>query len=62
MHLLADAIVILDVFEKKTAKTKQAVIDTCRRRLKAYGSDVESETAGGCLIPTRGSSYKQRLA
>lgn len=31
-----DAIVILDVFSKKTAQTPQSVIDQCRRRLKEY--------------------------
>jgi phage-related protein len=33
-----DAIVILGVFEKKTQKTPQEVIDTCRRRLRQYES------------------------
>lgn len=32
----ADAIVILDVFAKKTSTTPKAVIDTCRKRLKEY--------------------------
>ena len=32
----ADAIVILDVFQKKTAKTPQRVLDTCRQRLRDY--------------------------
>jgi phage-related protein len=31
-----DAIVILDVFEKKTEKTPEAVIEGCRRRLRLY--------------------------
>jgi phage-related protein len=31
-----DAIVILDVFQKKTTKTPQHVIDACRQRLRAY--------------------------
>lgn len=31
-----DAIVILDVFAKKSAKTPQGVIDACRRRLRQY--------------------------
>lgn len=33
-----DAIVILDVFEKKTPKTPQGVIDNCQRRLRLYDS------------------------
>ncbi len=32
----ANAIVILDVFEKKTEKTPDAVIQNCRRRLRLY--------------------------
>lgn len=31
-----DAIVILEVFEKKTRSTPPQVIETCRRRLKSY--------------------------
>jgi phage-related protein len=31
-----DAIVILDVFEKKTSQTPRHVIETCRRRLMLY--------------------------
>ena len=31
-----DAIVIAEVFAKKTEKTPKAVLDTCRRRLKEY--------------------------
>ena len=32
----ADAILILAIFDKKTATTPNAVIDDCRRRLKRY--------------------------
>ena len=32
----AEAIVILDVFEKKTNRTPQHIIGTCRDRLKRY--------------------------
>jgi phage-related protein len=31
-----DAIVILEVFAKRTAQTPKAVLDVCRRRLKEY--------------------------
>ncbi len=31
-----DAIVIVEVFAKKTAKSPAAVLDACRRRLKEY--------------------------
>ena len=35
-----DAIVIVEVFEKKTGKTPNSVIDICKRRLRNY--DYES--------------------
>ena len=35
-RLDADAVVIADVFAKKTRTTPQEVIETCRRRLRAY--------------------------
>ena len=35
-HLAPDAVVILEVFSKKTGTTPKAVIDTCRGRLRAY--------------------------
>jgi len=33
-----DAIVILEVFEKKSQKTPQEVIENCRRRIRLYES------------------------
>jgi len=36
----ADAILILEVFEKKTNRTPQGVIDICRRRLRRYRKGV----------------------
>lgn len=33
-----DAIIILDVFEKKTETTPKHVIDNCKRRIKFYDS------------------------
>lgn len=38
----ADAVVILDVFKKKTQQTPQSLIDTCRRRLREYDRVMES--------------------
>jgi phage-related protein len=35
-HVDTDAIVILEVFDKRTRKTPQKVLDTSRRRLRAY--------------------------
>ena len=37
-HIDEDAILILDVFEKRTQTTPQVVIDTCKRRLALYDS------------------------
>lgn len=33
-----DAVVILEVFEKKTQKTPKSIIDTCKKRLISYDS------------------------
>jgi phage-related protein len=33
----ADAVVVLDVFSKKTAKIPRSVVESCRARLKRYG-------------------------
>ncbi len=33
-----DAIIILELFDKKTHKTPQEVIETCKRRLRMYES------------------------
>ena len=35
-HIATDAVVILDVFSKKTAATPNEVLTNCRRRLAAY--------------------------
>jgi phage-related protein len=35
-HVAADAVVVLDVFSKKTEATPKAAVDTCRTRLAAY--------------------------
>ena len=37
----ADAIVIGDVFAKKTNTTPKKVIDVCKRRFKKYEEDIE---------------------
>ena len=34
----SDAIVILEVFEKKTQKTPKEVIENCKRRIRLYDS------------------------
>jgi hypothetical protein len=41
-----DVIVIVAVFAEDTRQTPKHVIDTCRRRLRAYDETVE-EAAGG---------------
>jgi len=35
-RLDADAIVVLEIFSKKSRSTPKAVIDACKRRLKDY--------------------------
>jgi phage-related protein len=35
-HIDSDAIVILEVFEKKSRKTPKHVLDSCERRLRRY--------------------------
>jgi phage-related protein len=37
-RLDSDAIIILDVFEKKTQKTPKTVIENCKLRIKRYDS------------------------
>ena len=37
-HLATDAVVILDVHNKRTQKTPQSVLEVCKRRLKLYQS------------------------
>jgi len=41
-RLDGDAVVILEVFEKKTRTTPRAVINTCKQRLTAYDSATGS--------------------
>ena len=36
-----DAIVILEIFDKKTATTPKSVIEDCRRRLRHYDDHME---------------------
>lgn len=38
-----DAILILDVFQKKTGRTPQRVIATCQQRLRRYDADLKEE-------------------
>jgi len=35
-----DAILILDVFSKKTPKTPKSVIDTCKQRIRGYDNET----------------------
>ena len=36
-----DAIVICEVFEKKTPRTPKSIIDVCQQRLRRYDADAE---------------------
>lgn len=40
-RIYTDAILILEVFEKKTNKTPKSVIDVCKQRIKRYETDVK---------------------
>ena len=40
-----DAVIIVDVFAKKTQRTPDVVVDACRRRLREY--DAVSRSWGG---------------
>lgn len=42
-HVAADAIVILDVFAKKTAATTKTIIAECRKRLADFQCVVKSQ-------------------
>lgn len=35
----SDAIVVLDVFEKKTSKTPKKIIDICKNRIRVYNRE-----------------------
>ena len=40
-RIFADAILILEIFEKKTNKTPKSIIDVCKQRIKRYETDVK---------------------
>lgn len=46
-HIAPDAIVILDVFQKKTAGTPTAVIADCRRRLGEFQRAMKRQKGAG---------------
>ena len=39
-RIYTDAILILEVFEKKTNKTPKSIIDICKQRINRYEADV----------------------
>ena len=42
MHRIdPDAIVILDIFDKKTRETPRRVIDDCQKRIRQYDNDLK---------------------
>ena len=45
-HLAADAVVILDVFAKRTATTPKSVIDNCRKRLAMFNQHTTARKGG----------------
>ncbi len=40
-RIYTDAILILEIFEKKTNKTTKLIIDICKQRIKRYEADVK---------------------
>ncbi|UCD25032.1 MAG: type II toxin-antitoxin system RelE/ParE family toxin [Gemmatimonadota bacterium] len=38
-HVATDAVVILEVFSKKSQRTPHQVVERCRKRLKRHGQD-----------------------
>lgn len=41
--IYTDAILILEIFEKKTNKTPKSIIDICKQRIKRYKTDVKGD-------------------
>jgi len=39
-RIYSDAILILDVFEKKTNKNPKLIIDICKQRIRRYEADI----------------------
>jgi phage-related protein len=39
-RIYTDAILILNVFEKKTKKTPKSIIDVCKQRIERYDTDI----------------------
>jgi len=40
-RIYTDAILILEVFEKKANKTPKSIMDVCKQRIKRYETDVK---------------------
>ena len=40
-RVYSDAVLIVEVFEKKTARTPKSVIDVCKARIKRYEKDIQ---------------------
>ena len=40
-RIYTDAILILEVFEKKTSKTPKSIIDICKQSIRRYEADVK---------------------
>lgn len=41
--IYSDAILILEVFEKKANKTPKSIVDICKQRIKCYNADVRGD-------------------
>ena len=40
-RIYTDAILIMEVFEKKTNKTPKSIIDICKQRIRRYEADIK---------------------
>jgi phage-related protein len=56
----SDAVVVLEVYAKKTQKIPQAVISNCKRRLKNYDDTVKRAATPSTGKVGKGKSRKQR--
>ena len=55
-----NAVVVLEVFAKKTQTTPKAVIDVCQRRIKEYDRDRKDESKRAKAAGEQGLGRRKR--
>jgi phage-related protein len=55
-----NAVVVLEVFSKKTQRTPKAVIDLCQKRLKEYDRDRQDESKHAKKVGKQGVGGRKR--